>query len=710
MVDVIQIKGIETNNLKNVNVELEKRAINLIIGPSGSGKSSLAYDTIAQIGQHEYMAMFADDVIEPSYKVKSYSNMVAAVPIRQSNNNNNMHSTIGTYFGLNRSIAVIFASVIGVSEDLFTLNRAANLCEKCHGLGYVREIDEHRIIDYNRPISQNPFRCWNKFKDFYRQIIIAYCHEVGIDPSKTFRQLTDKEKHELLYGEGRVKYKFAYKRTNGTSQRTSYYYGVMTGKPMMPDYRTSSRFYSERTCPCCDGKKYGNEQGQYLLNGLSIGDFMTMPFSELIGFVETLQSEFKNSRISFMLNNLCLFLKKAIDLNLGHLFLHRAIPTLSGGELQRLRMVQVFNSQLTDMLIVLDEPLAGLSGYEKKAVYENIISLSSRHTVLVVDHSETFVDKAHRVYALGPGGGLNGGQLIDVAQYVKQEAQKRVLKVHKTNIMIPIEISSQVYQYRGVNVSILKGTLNIIMGASGVGKSTLLREYFPQVFDKYMYINQKPLLGNKTSSVITALGLFGRIQELYARKTGKDRRLFSNQMGCDGACPVCGGTGYNELGYDGKTKLILPCEECEGTGFNKVLKKYKIDGKTIFDIWNMTIDDGVQFFRKHDLKISLAFEEASSILVGHLKLGQATSSLSGGENIRIKMMKAAKSTANVIGIDEPFKGLSPSEIYIVAAFFDRIRARGKTIVVADHSEEAEKYFGFRIVLKQKDGILMGFSK
>ena len=706
MADVIRIEGIETNNLQGLDITLAKRALNLIIGPSGSGKSSLAYDTVAQIGQHEYMAMFADDVAEPSYRVKGYHNMVVAVPIKQSNSNNNMHSTIGTYFGLNRSIAFIFSALTGVPEDHFTLNRATNLCENCHGLGFVSVIDENRIIDYSIPISQNPFRCWNKFKDFYKQILVAYCREVGIDSSKTFRDLSEKEKRALLYGEGRTKYKFFYKRTNGTSQRTSCYYGIMTGKAMMPDYSTSSKFYSDRTCPCCGGQKYGPDQRQYRVGGLSIGDFMTMPFSQLISFVKKTKPLSKDTRVTFAFDAVYAFLKKAIDLNLGHLFFHRAIPTLSGGELQRLRMVQVFNAQLTDMLVVLDEPLAGLSGREKKAIFENIIALCDRHTVLVVDHSDVFVSKAKMVYALGPGGGSKGGRLIDVTRYLQQEAEPHSLNVKKTTSLLHVSLSSTVYQYHGVQLQIMQDAMNIITGPSGVGKSTLLREYFPQHFDEYLYINQKPMMGNKTSSVITALELFGRIQDLFAKKTGKDRRWFSNQSGCDGACPICGGAGFIEYGYDSRTRSTLVCEECEGTGFNKVLKKYSIDGKTMFDIWNMTIDEGIQYFKKLDPKISTVFEEASSILLGHLKLGQATSTLSGGENIRIKIMKAAKSTAKVLGIDEPFKGLSPSEIFLVASFFDRIRAKGKTIVVVDHSDEAEKYFGHRIVLTQRNGILM----
>ncbi len=710
MADLIQIEGIETNNLQSIDVSFEKKALNLIIGPSGSGKSSLAYDTVAQIGQHEYMAMFADDVAEPAYKVKSYTNMVAAVPIKQTNGNNNLHSTIGTYFGLNRSISFVFAALTGDSEDSFTLNRASNLCENCHGLGFVSVLDENRLVDYNIPIEKNPFRCWNTFKDFYRQILVAYCKDVGIDSAKTFRQLTADEKKELLYGEGKNKYKFQYKRTNGTSQRTSCYYGIMTGKPMMPKFTPASKFYADRECPCCHGQKYNQEANQFKVSDLSIGEFMTLPFSQLLPVVENMMESVKELRISFALDSILRFLKKAIDLNLGHLFFHRAIPTLSGGELQRLRMVQVFNAQLTDLLIVLDEPLAGLSGKEKKGIYDNIISLSKRHTVIVVDHSDAFVSKSKKLYALGPGGGMRGGKLIDAQAYLKEEAVPRAFNITKSKVLLSIDVTNPVFQYQGVKLSIMENSMNLIIGPSGVGKTTLLREYCPQQFEKYSYINQKPLANNKSSSVITALDLFGRVQDVFAKKTGKDRRLFSNQFGCDGACPICGGSGFIEYGYDSRTKSTLPCEECEGTGFNRILKKYRVNNKTMFDIWNMTIDDAIEYFASLDPKIAEQLREASSILLGHLRLGQATGSLSGGENIRIKILKAAKSTASILGIDEPFKGLSPSEVYLVAAFFDRIRAKGKTILVVDHSSVAEQYFAKKIVLKNENGFLVDASK
>lgn len=707
MPEQIIIKGIETNNLKAIDFSIKKKAINLIIGPSGSGKSSLAYDTVAQIGQHEFMTMFADDVAEPSYRVNSYTNMIAAIPIKQSNYNNNLHSTIGTYFGLNRSIAFIFAAILKVREDTFTLNRVGNLCEHCHGLGYTHELDINRIIDYNVPLAKNPIRSWNRYKDFYAQIISQYCTDLGIDPMKTFRDLSAREKEQILYGVSEKKYSIRYKKTNAFSRKTTKYYGPMTMKPMIVGFMPSTKYFSDIECSYCHGRKYSQELEAYSIHGLSIGAFMTLPFSDLILVLNSLKRNVIDQQIIFALNTICSFVEKAIELNLGHLYFHRSIPTLSGGELQRLKMVQVFNSQLTDLMIVLDEPLAGLSGDEKLSVYRNVLELANKHTILIVDHSDIFVNDASIITALGPVGGSNGGYVIDYRKYLSDESADHAFKAHSPDGELKVNIHNSVYHYCGASVSVLKGGMNYITGASGIGKSTLLREYFPQAFESYLYINQKPLIGNKNSSVITALDIFGRIQEMYGRITGKDKKLFSNLTGNDGACPYCGGAGYVEYGYDNRTKVRIACEECEGTGLNPILKKYKVKDKSMFDVWNMTIDEACEFFCSLEPKVTKLLKEASSIMLGHLRLGQPTSSLSGGENIRIKIMKAAKSSAQILGIDEPFRGLGSSEIYKVSLFLNELASKGKTVVVVDHSEIAERYFCRKIILVNRDGVLFG---
>ena len=386
--------------------------------------------------------------------------------------------------------------------------------------------------------------------------------------------------------------------------------------------------------------------------------------------------------------------------------MHRAIPTLSGGELQRLRLVQVFNTQLSDLLIVLDEPLAGLSGTEKESVYCNILDLSNQHSLVIVEHSDIFVKDAKIIIALGEKSGKEGGFIIDADKYLQSQKLDSKYIVDTPKESISITLNSHIYQYSGVSISIATECLNLITGKSGVGKSTLLREYLPQFFERYVYINQKPLLGNKNSSVATVLDVFGHISDAFAKKHNKDKRFFSNLTGCEGACPVCSGAGFLEYGSE-QSKVRLVCRDCEGTGFHRNLKKYKLFNKSIFDVWDMTIDEANEYFHPFDKKIVKVLQDASSVMLGHLRIGQPTATLSGGENIRIKILKSAKSTSKVLGIDEPFKGLSNTEIYCVVQFLERLKNDNKTVIVVDHSEAAFRYFAKHIKLTNENGVLMG---
>lgn len=273
----------------------------------------------------------------------------------------------------------------------------------------------------------------------------------------------------------------------------------------------------------------------------------------------------------------------------------------------------------------------------------------------------------------------------------------------KTDIIL----NSMIYKYRGVDISIADHCMNLLTGYSGVGKSTLLREYLPQFFNSYLYINQKPLVGNKNSTVATAIDISNKISEMFAKKYKKDKKFFSNLTGNEGMCPICGGAGYIEYGDGYHQSTRIECKDCEGTGYNKILKKYKIKDNSIFDVWKMTIDDAIVYFNDIEKSVSDICKIASDIMLGHLRIGQLTGTLSGGENIRVKIMRASKSSAKVIGIDEPFKGLSNLEIDKVARYLDKIREKGKTLIVIDHSIGVEKYFSRWIQLENKKNILSG---
>jgi excinuclease UvrABC ATPase subunit len=437
---------------------------------------------------------------------------------------------------------------------------------------------------------------------------------------------------------------------------------------------------------------------------------MCTPFSLLEKWIKSVQKYSRDSNLDFPIHHVFEFVKKTVELNLGHLFFNRTIPSLSGGELQRLRLVQVFNTQLSDLLIVLDEPLAGLSGDEKKVVYNNIKDLANHHTMLIVDHHDVFYKDAGTIIALGEKSGKFGGNLVDEKKYIDSQSQKFDFIPLPEDKILPINIINQVYNYSGIDIEITKNRLNIISGSSGVGKSTLLREYLPQYFENYSYINQKSLMGNSHSSVATVLNIYNAIIEYFAKKNGKDKYFFSNLMGCGGSCPSCSGSGYISYGNDYQEKIKMICKECEGTGFNKNLKKYKVDNKNIFDIWSMTIDEAFEFFRKTEQKLSIVLSEAIEVMLGHLLIGQQTASLSGGENIRIKILKSLKESSVVYGIDEPFRGLNNYEIYTLILFFNKFINQKKTVIIVDHEEESFKYFTRHLILKNESGKLIGKLK
>ncbi|MDR2407171.1 MAG: ATP-binding cassette domain-containing protein [Bacteroidales bacterium] len=707
MRDDISVCGIETNNLKNIDISLKKRSINVIIGPSGSGKSSLAYDTISKIGQHEFNSMFSDIPLEPDYKVRSYKNMIATIPIKQTNNNNNIRSTIGTYFNMNQHIAVLYSALLNIPYEFFVLNKEENLCPQCHGLGYSKELDINRIIDYDIPLEKCPVKCWVRYKDFYIEIIRMYCNDMHIDYSKNYRKLSNTEKKKILYGQSEKKYSVRYKKEGSYSRRTTKYFGIMTNIPMMPKYVPGKAFFTDKECSLCNGQKYSKEHQKVKLCDLSIGELMCTPFSLLEKWIKAVQKEAKGSNLDFPIHHISEFVEKAVELNLGHLFFNRTIPSLSGGELQRIRLVQVFNTQLSDLLIVLDEPLAGLSGSEKKTVYNNIKELANHHTMLIVDHHDIFYKDADVIIALGEKSGKYGGNLVDEKEYIKSQSQKFEFVPLPEDKTLLIDIINQVYNYSGINIEIAKNRLNIISGSSGVGKSTLLREYLPQYFEDYSYINQKPLMGNSHSSVATVLNIYNTIIECFAKENGKNKYFFSNLTGCEGSCPFCSGSGYILYGNDFQDKIQIVCKECEGTGFNKNLKKYKINHKNIFDVWSMSIDEAFDFFVKTVPKLAIVLSEAKEILLGHLLIGQQTASLSGGENIRIKIFKSLKESSVVYGIDEPFRGLNNYEIYTMVLFLTKFIRQKKTVIIVDHEEVSYKYFTRHIILKNDNGKLVG---
>lgn len=702
MQEDIVINNISTNNLKNINVRIKKNALNLIVGPSGSGKSSLAYDTVAEIGLQELNSMYSDFSGEPKYCVGEYRNFITTIPVKQTNNNNNTRSTIGTYFNIVPYVINIFSFASKKEYGFFVLNKKENICPKCKGLGTVKCLDQTKIVDFKKKIKDVPFRPWNIHKDFFSEILAQFCAENKIDCSCEFSKLSQVSQNKLLFGVGEKKHSIRYKTVGRFARRTSRYYGVMTGTPMLPSTSISESFYSDFVCKECQGEKYSKTYRELTVCGLSIGEVLNTTFDDIITWLNKIAKSYPS--LNFSVQKIFSFVNKAIELNLSYLSLNRSIPSLSGGELQRLRLVQIFNSQIKNTLVILDEPLAGLSKIEKKIVEKNVLSLVREHTVLIIDHHENFIKAANNIIALGEGSGAKGGTLINWKNYLKEQNVSLIWKKKNIDDIRNYCVKNTIYQFKGIDISLALGRSNLITGKSGVGKSILLREYFPRIFDKYVYVSQKSLVGNSHSFVATVIDVFGDIIGLFAKKFSKTKNFFSNLSGCEGACPECSGTGKIVYNRNRNEEVSFVCSECKGTGFNTALKKYLINGKNIFDVWQMTIDEAISFFADCK-KIEEPLKNAQNLLLGHLFLGQNTATLSGGENIRIKLTKIHKNSATVYGIDEPFKGLSKTEIHAIATFINSLVDGGKTVVVVDHEESAEKYFDRQKELVNQNNVL-----
>jgi excinuclease UvrABC ATPase subunit len=455
-------------------------------------------------------------------------------------------------------------------------------------------------------------------------IIKCFCEEKGINSNKTFREISDEERNLILNGIGKKKHKIKYTRVGRLSVRNTEYYGVLTGKTMLPDFKMSGDFFGNNVCSVCNGQKYSSDHKNYIVNGLSIGEVMCIDFQELRRWVINIQKKTTGTNLEFSFQHIANFVQKAIDLNLGHLYFNRTIPSLSGGELQRLRLIQVFNTQLTDVLIILDEPLAGISGEEEIKIYQNIKKLSEKHTLLIVDHHNIFYKDAAQIIALGPLSGKFGGEIIDTKKYISSQNKPLYIIAPKEEESIIIKYKNAIYNYKGCNIRLSKKRLNMITGSSGVGKSTLLREYFSQYLENYKYINQKPLFGTGNSLVATVLDIANLIIDDFSKQNKVEKKLFFSGKGDKGVCPSCGGTGYVVFGNDYDTELKLLCKDCEGAGFNIFLKKFKVRGKTIFDVWNMTINEAYIFYQEYNKKISQKLNDAIEIMLGHLLIGQKT--------------------------------------------------------------------------------------
>lgn len=691
-------RGIKTNNLKNIDLVLPHNNIILIEGVSGSGKSSLAIDTIHNISLNELNQLMNIKDILFDYSIKQYANILPSVALEQENYNLNPRSSIATYFGLDIYFRNLFSISNNVSSSIFLLNRNDNVCKQCRGTGNELRLDPKKIIDYESTIEKVPFLNWrNSYSDFFKQLLILYCIDNNIDIRKKLSELNDYSLNLLLYSQGEKAYKIGFKAGGRKRVKTCVYTGPFNDKA---NYSLigKARYFSEKACSACYGYRFSKKVLTYKLYKKNLGELYLSEIKELNDWILSTKHSWeikKEEAPSF--KSILSLLESFLELNLGYLSLNRSIPTLSGGELQRLRLAKATNSQFKGILYILDEPSAGLHPSETANISAHIAKLrQNNNTIILIENNNVFRSIVDRTITLGPDGGKNGGYLLN--EYPKLSKNDRVpyqFFQASGSITITNESCNNIFN---ISLAIPMKTFVAICGASGSGKTSFLSGILPKYLKNYFYLTQKPLCGNSYSIIATYLGIFEEIKTAFASTSGVEPGYFSFHHSSEGRCKTCNGLGIirDQSFYDISANII--CPTCNGKRFCKKALTYLFQKNNIYQLLTLTVDELVELLKnKHGFSKTMKYLSImSKVGLGYLSLFRNISSLSGGEAQRIKLCHAlsVSSPDTIYLLDEPMRGVDENNSYkIIHLIYDIIR-RGGSVFLSDHNLLPIKYSSY----------------
>jgi excinuclease ABC subunit A len=679
---MLTLHGIETNNLKLVDVSIPYGKITAVVGESGAGKTSLAFHTLYALCKNELDTISGVPAsLRP--KIRGYANLLPAIAVKQKNSNVNPRSSVYTYLGLDKLLLPPFLQTNpGIKGNILAQNNPVNYCQACEGLGVIFRPDPARIVDLDKPLVDKPFLSWNNFLSaHYYPLLEAFCAEQGIDTIKSIRQLTPKQRELLLHGASDRPFQVKYKQKNRYRNKKFPFVGAIReiqdccDNLQVPGNRQKAKSYlSEQVCPDCHGSRFKDYLAKYTLNGWTIHDILLASFDTLLPFIQSIPDH------GFVLNKLTAVVTSVIRNNLGYLSPMRSIPSLSGGEFQRLQLASVLSSDFTNLLYVIDEVSASLHVAEYANVISQLQSLKERNSTLVmVEHELKFIEKADNLIA------LEKGRVVDSTQWLQaqQEVSAGRVKVEPRGAMdFTVHDAHNICH---LEVTIPMGCLIGCCGVSGSGKSSFAESISGR--SGVEYIGQGTIQGNSNSTVATYLKLMQPMDSFLCKTLGAPSKtfLFNNSTS---QCMVCEGKGYVEQEVSFGHAFRSVCEACEGKRYKPEVLAYRFNSLSIHDILTMTVADlSVARVFKESRMITAKLEDMMSIGLGHLTFFRATSELSGGEAQRIKLLSKMK--ANLVNtfliIDEPANGLERQDTKRLIDFLDKLLRNAKGIMVIEHN-------------------------
>jgi len=726
--EFIRVTGARENNLKDVSVEIPKRRLTVFTGVSGSGKSSLVFDTIAAESQrliNETYSAFVQGLMPTLARpeVDVLDGLTTAIIVDQERMGANVRSTIGTATDVNAMLRLLFSRLgdphigpptaysfniptrtasgamtvdKGKGERIVVRNLVyhGGMCPRCEGMGSVNDIDLTQLYDESKSLAEGAIIVPGYKAGGWSVRIFT---ESGfVDPDKSIRKYTKKELHDFLYKEPvKVEVNGINLTYEGLIPQIQKSFLSKDVDALQPHIRAFvERAVTFTACPECGGTRLNEAARSSKIAGMSIADACAMQISDLAEWVRDLDEPSFAPLLTALQESLDSF----VEIGLGYLSLDRPSGTLSGGEAQRTKMIRHLGSALTDVTYVFDEPTIGLHPHDIRRMHELLLQLRDKgNTVLVVEHDPETIEIADHVIDLGPGAGPAGGEVVFEGTVTELRSSGTLTGKHlddQASLKPAVRTASGKLEIRGANahnlqdvdVDIPLGVLVVVTGVAGSGKSSLLHDSMPEG-SGVVSVDQTPIRGSRRSNPATYTGMLDSIRKAFAKANGVKPALFSANS--EGACPNCNGAGviYTELGF--MDTVATTCEVCEGKRFLAEVLEYELGGRDISEVLAMSVVEAEDFFAEGEARVAAAhaiLERMSAVGLGYLSIGQPLTTLSGGERQRLKLAIHMAEKGGIYVLDEPTNGLHLADVEHLLGLLDQLVDSGKSVIVIEHHQ------------------------
>ena len=725
--DLIRVQGARENNLKDVSLAIPKRRLTVFTGVSGSGKSSLVFDTIAAESQRlinetysAFVQGFMPNLSRPD--VDLLDGLTTAIIVDQERMGANPRSTVGTATDANAMLRILFSRLgephIGgpnafsfniptvrasgaitvergdkTKAEKATFNRLGGMCPRCEGMGAVSDFDLTALYDDTKSLREGALSIPGySMEGWYGRIFAGF----GFDMDKPIRKYTKRELRDLLYSEPtKIKVEGINLTFEGLIPRIQKSMLSKDREAMQPHVRAFvERAITFQTCPECDGTRLAPEARSSRIAGKNIAELCTMQITDLAEWVRGLDEP----SVAPLLGGLQHVLDSFAEIGLGYLSLDRPAGSLSGGEAQRTKMIRHLGSSLTDVTYVFDEPTIGLHPHDIQRMNALLLQLRDKgNTVLVVEHKPETIAIADHVVDLGPGAGTDGGAVCfegavdglrssDTITGRHLDDRARIKDSARTASGVMEVRKASTHNLRNVDVDIPLGVLCVLTGVAGSGKSSLIQGSVARR-EGVVVVDQGAIKGSRRSNPATYTGLLEPIRKAFAKANGVKPALFSSNS--EGACPTCNGAGviFTDLGI--MATVESTCEECEGKRFQAAVLEYRLGGKNIAEVLAMPVLEAESFFSDGEARTPAAhqvLDRLTDVGLGYLTLGQPLTTLSGGERQRLKLASQMGEKGEVYVLDEPTTGLHLADVENLLGLLDRLVDAGKSVVVIEHHQ------------------------